>query len=158
MWPGWTGARIAAHVPVPCCSSHFFLLLFCYLPFLVALLIRQLVDWLVNVCTTLWTCKVLIQCSLLFLLCFCLFFLAFLMWLRTICVLCCHRTLVRSWLRLQNPQCNPPAVFFILNPALGHMISPILDLSLLSHCSPPLLGACKSEIHAALIWNSWCVI
>lgn len=60
-------------VPVHCCSSHFFLLLFCYLPFLVALLMRQLVDWLVNVCTTLWTCKVLIQCSLLPLLCFCLF-------------------------------------------------------------------------------------
>lgn len=46
-------------------------------PFLVTVVIRQLVDWLVNVCTTLQTRMVLIQRSLLMLLCFCLFFLLF---------------------------------------------------------------------------------
>lgn len=60
--------------PSPCWSCHTFLLFFCYLLFLVTLLIRQLVDWLANVCTTLQTCKVLILSSLLFLLCICLFF------------------------------------------------------------------------------------
>lgn len=80
MWPGWIEACIASHVPALCCSCHTFLLFCCYLLFLVTLLIRQLVDWLANVCTTLQTCKVLILSSLLFLLCICLFFTPFLFW------------------------------------------------------------------------------
>lgn len=68
MWPGWIEACLASHVPALSCSLHIFLLFFCYFLFLVTLLIRQLVDWLADVCTTLWTCKVLILSSLLFLL------------------------------------------------------------------------------------------
>lgn len=77
MWPEWPGARIATHGPVLGCSLHFLPLFPGYLPFLVTVVIRQLVDWLVNVCTTLQTRMVLIQRSLLMLLCFCLFFLLF---------------------------------------------------------------------------------
>lgn len=79
MWPVWPRAHIATHGLLLCCSLHFLLLFPCYLPFLITVVIRQLVDWLVNVCTTLQTCIVPIQRSLLLLLCFCLFFLAFMM-------------------------------------------------------------------------------
>lgn len=161
MWPGWTGARIAPRVLVPCCSSHFFLLLFCYLPFLLALLIRQLVDWLVSVCTTLWTHKVLIQCSLLFLLRSCLYFLLFSCgW--GACVFCDDRE--HRWghgwdFRIPSAIPPPPPFSLSLTPPRGTRF----PLSLTLVCCPAavhrwLLGAHKAETHVAFIWNSSCVI
>lgn len=171
MWPGWAGARIATPVPVLCCSSHFLPLLPWYLPFLVSLLIRQLVDRLVNVCTTLSTSIVLICCSLLLLLCFCRFpcfpdvaahLLSFpfpsyscLSWrsrtglfllffpLRT--VLWCHRIPVTSY--------SVPHPYF----SSSYFSSHYSEAPAFSCPDFILLAACKSELRAVLPWNSRCV-
>lgn len=110
----------------PCPSTlHIFLLFFCYFLFLVTLLIRQLVDWLADVCTTLWTCKVLILSSLLFLFCFCLFYSCFSdVSEDQLCSLTLKST---GEVIVENPQCNYSPFALSLTWSHGNMPSSVPD-------------------------------